>query len=71
MRVLVSQSCFILCDPKDRSFPGSSVSGILQARIRCVCVCVCMYVCVYVHITESLYCKPKTNTTCKSTVLQF
>ena len=62
MRVLVSQSCSILCDPKDCSFPGSSVSGILQARILCVCVCVYMYMCVYVHITESLYRKPKTNT---------
>ena len=30
---LVAQSCLILCDPKDRSPPGSSVLGILQARI--------------------------------------
>jgi len=27
------QSCPILCDPMDRSPPGSSVHGILQARI--------------------------------------
>ena len=27
------QSCPILCDPMDRSLPGSSVHGILQARI--------------------------------------
>ena len=27
------QSCLILCDPMDRSLPGSSVHGILQARI--------------------------------------
>ena len=27
------QSCLLLCDPMDRSPPGSSVHGILQARI--------------------------------------
>ena len=27
------QSCRTLCDPMDRSLPGSSVHGILQARI--------------------------------------
>ena len=27
------QSCLTLCDPMDRSLPGSSVCGILQARI--------------------------------------
>ena len=27
------QSCLILCDPVDHSPPGSSVQGILQARI--------------------------------------
>ena len=32
-RVLVTQSCPILCDPMDYSLPGSSVLGILQARI--------------------------------------
>ena len=31
--VLVTQSCLILCDPTDCSLPGSSVCGILQARI--------------------------------------
>ena len=31
--VLVTQSCPTLCDPMDCSLPGSSVSGILQARI--------------------------------------
>ena len=30
---LVTQSCLILCDPMDFSPPGSSVLGILQARI--------------------------------------
>ena len=31
--VLVAQSCLTLCDPMDCSLPGSSVHGILQARI--------------------------------------
>ena len=31
--VLVTQSCLILCDPMDCSLPGSSVCGILQARM--------------------------------------
>ena len=30
---LVAQSCLTLCDPMDYSLPGSSVHGILQARI--------------------------------------
>ena len=30
---LIAQSCPTLCDPKDCSPPGSSVHGILQARI--------------------------------------
>ena len=33
MGVLVTQSSPILCDPMDRSPPGSSVHGILQVRI--------------------------------------
>ena len=31
--VLITQSCPILCDPMNCSLPGSSVHGILQARI--------------------------------------
>ena len=31
--VLIAQSCLTLCDPMDCSLPGSSVYGILQARI--------------------------------------
>ena len=31
--VIVTQSCPTLCDPMDWSLPGSSVHGILQARI--------------------------------------
>ena len=30
----VAQSCPTLCDPMDCSLPGSSVHGILQARVR-------------------------------------
>ena len=33
VKVLVAQSCPTLCDPRDCSPPGSSVHGILQARI--------------------------------------
>ena len=32
-KVLVAQSCQTLCYPVDCSLPGSSVRGILQARI--------------------------------------
>ena len=31
--VLVAQSCLTVCDPMGCSLPGSSVHGILQARI--------------------------------------
>ena len=34
VRVLVPQSCLTLCSAMDSSPPGSSVHGILQARIR-------------------------------------
>ena len=33
VKVLVTQSCPTLCDPRDYSPLGSSVHGILQARI--------------------------------------
>ena len=33
MKVLVTQSCLTLCEPMDRSWPVSSVYGILQERI--------------------------------------
>ena len=33
VQVLGAQSCPTLCDPTDYSPPGSSVRGILQARI--------------------------------------
>ena len=32
-KVNVAQSCLTLCDPMDCSLPGSSIHGILQARI--------------------------------------
>ena len=34
MKMLVAQWCLTLCDPMDYSLPGSSVHGILQARIQ-------------------------------------
>ena len=33
MKVLVAQLCLALCDPMDCSPPGSSVHGLLQARV--------------------------------------
>ena len=33
MKVFVAQSCLTLCDTMDYSLPGSSVHGILQARM--------------------------------------
>ena len=33
VKLLVAQLCTTLCDPKDCSLPGSSVHGILQARL--------------------------------------
>ena len=33
VKVLVAQLCLMLCDPMECSPPGSSVHGILQARI--------------------------------------
>ena len=32
-KVLVTQSCLTLCNPVEHSLPGSSVHGILQARM--------------------------------------
>ena len=34
MKVLVVQLCLTLCDPVHCSLPGSSVHGILQARMQ-------------------------------------
>ena len=33
VKMLVAQPCLTLCNPRDCSLPGSSVHGILQARI--------------------------------------
>ena len=39
MRVKLFQSCLTLCNPIDCSPPGSSVHGILQARLlECVAI---------------------------------
>ena len=35
VNVLIAQSCLTLCNPMDCSPPGSSVHGILQARVGC------------------------------------
>ena len=32
-KVLAIQSCLTICNPMDGSLPGSSVHGILQARV--------------------------------------
>ena len=38
MKVLVTQLCLTLCNPKDYSLPGPSVHGILQARMEWVAI---------------------------------
>ena len=39
VKVLVTQLCLILCNPVDCSPPGSSVHGVLQARmLKCVAI---------------------------------
>ena len=39
MKVKVAQSCLTLCNPMDCSLSGSSVHGILQARVlECVAI---------------------------------
>ena len=57
---LVAQLCLTLATPQT-SLPGSSVHGILQARIlgchfflqKNVCVCVCVYN-IYTHIVSEV-----------------
>ena len=36
MIVLIIQSCLTLCHPMDYNLPGSSVNGIIAARIQSV-----------------------------------
>ena len=36
VKVLVVQTCPTLCDPMDYSLSGSSINGILQARILAI-----------------------------------
>ena len=39
VKVLITQLCLTLCNPMDYSPPGSSVYGILQARIlECIAI---------------------------------
>ena len=39
VKVLFAQSCPTLCHPMDYSLPGSSVHGILQARVlECISI---------------------------------
>ena len=75
------QSCRTLCDPKDCSTPGSSVQGILQARILewvsmpssrdppDTCVYIYMHMCVCKLNNFSVH--QKLTQHCKSTILQF
>ena len=43
--VLVAQSCLTLCNPVDCNPPGSSVHGILQARIlECAAISLGLYI---------------------------
>ena len=39
VKVKVALSCLMLCDPMDYSSPGSSVHGMLQARVlECIAI---------------------------------
>ena len=63
----VPQSCLILSDPMDCSPPGSSVHGILQARVlewgaiafsghtRYICVITCAIACHTMHLDKQCY----------------
>ena len=50
VRVLVAQSCPTLCYPMDCSWSGSSVHGILQARILEWVAIPFSSMCVYIYI---------------------
>ena len=55
----VAQSCPTLCNPVDCSPPGSSVHGILQAKIlEWVAISyskICVYICVYIFVWFQKY----------------
>ena len=56
MHVKSLQLCPTLCDPVDCSPPGSSVHGILQARIlEWVAMPSSLYIYVYIHIVKKEY----------------
>ena len=51
VNVLIGQCCLILCDPLDCSSPGSSVHGLLQARITGVA---CHFLLEGIFLTQEL-----------------
>ena len=69
VKVLVAQSCLILCDPMDCSLPGSSVHGILQARIL-ECVATGKSSSVYMSIPISQFIPPSETVIIQSEVNQ-
>ena len=65
------QSCLTLCYPMDHSLPGSSVHGILQARILEWVAMPFSNIYMYVYITESLFAHLKLAQHGKPTVFQY
>ena len=53
--VLVTQSCLILCNPINCSPPGSSVHGILQARILEWVAIPSSSMCIHIHVCVCVY----------------
>ena len=60
----VAQSCATVCDPMDCSLPGSSVHGILQARVlewgaisssRDIYTYICMFIYTYTNIQSCIW----------------
>ena len=55
VQCLVTQSCPVLCDPKDCSPPGSSVHGDSPGKntgvgIHALLMCVCVYIYIYIYV---------------------
>ena len=59
---LVTKPCPTLCDPTDRSPPGSSVHGVFQARTL-------EWVAIYIELKHSAV-QQKQTQYCKATILQ-
>ena len=56
VRVLVIQSCLTFCDPMDSNLPGSSIPGILQARIlEWVAISFSREILCHPHLTKKKY----------------